>query len=88
MTELPWRDVRSSNVRRLAWVPDEDRDTEDDVRLGSLYVEWVKTDKTSRYHDVTEAEAALVASAESIGRAVNALIKTDHDHEYVEKEGD
>jgi hypothetical protein len=85
--ELPWEDVNSSHVRRVGYVVGE-KSTEDDERLGTLYVEFSKTDTVYAYGDVLEQDAFRLPDAESVGKALNGLIKGTYDHRQVEIEED
>jgi hypothetical protein len=82
---LPWQDVESSNLRRVAWVQEGT-----EAELGTLWVEF-KTGRAYRYSNVEKATLDKLLAAESIGRFFSIVIKGAPDRyacERVEPEDD
>lgn len=82
---LPWVEVESSNLRRVAWVQ-----VGSEAELGTLWVEF-KTGRAYRYENVEKAMLDKMVEAESVGRFFNAFIKANpgaYPVERVEPEDD
>lgn len=84
--ELPWRQMVSSNVRRVAFVPSGEAGAQR-VRakdaLGSLYVEF-STGSIYHYDDVAPASVDALVEADadpalSVGSTVHSVIKPNYE---------
>ena len=67
--EVTWREVRSSNVRRVGW------DNADNLYV--IYHD--KPDTVFAYMGVTRQRAIAAAKAESTGSYINQVIKPHHE---------
>lgn len=89
--DLPWQPVQSSHIAQVAWLEsghplsgrDEPVDDENDDRLGALYVQFLRG-KTARYLDVSKLAAERVMEADSVGRALHAVVKSEAEFEYID----
>lgn len=88
---LPWTEVGSSNVARVAWVPTPGAvpvaARERLPQVGSLYVEFHGGSdyRVYRYADVREEHHTELLEADSVGGYLNAEIKNEtHECERIE----
>lgn len=82
---LPWQEVESMNLRRVAWVQEGT-----EAELGTLWVEF-RSGRAYRYSNVEQDTLAKLLAAESIGRFFSVVIKGAPDRypfERVEPEDD
>lgn len=70
---VPWQDVESSNIRRVAWVQ-----AGSEAELGTLWVEF-HSGKAYRYEQFERGQFDKLLAAESIGRWFNAFVKSRPD---------
>lgn len=77
---LPWHEVDSSNVKRVAWVKERVNDFGEP--LGSLFIEY-HGGAPYRYSDVPEFRLRTLLEAKSVGSAVNKTIKGKFDFEQI-----
>lgn len=85
---LPWTEVESSNVRRVAWVENggaQSADGESTVTMGQLYVEFRgSAGRVYSYAGVREEQHAELLEADSIGGYLNGEIKPAHECERID----
>lgn len=80
MERLPWHQVESSNVKRIAWV--KERTNSFGEPVGSLFIEYLNG-APYRYQDVPEFRLKTLLEAKSVGSAVNKTIKGKFAYEQV-----
>lgn len=87
---LPWQEVESSNIARVAWVnTGEPVAVEAEERLpltGKLYVEFHGSGSVYAYAGVRKEQFEELVEADSVGGYFNAEVKGSHDFERVRVE--
>lgn len=76
---LPWQEVESSNIERVAWVQVGSEDA-----LGTLWVQF-KGGRVYRYETVERERFEKLIAAESVGRFFASIIKSRPDQYPVER---
>lgn len=87
LDDLPWEEVESSNIARVAWMeplPDTAVDEAREQQVGSLYVEFHGTGRVYRYTKVRHEQYAELLEAESVGGYFNAEVKGSFEFKRVE----
>jgi KTSC domain len=77
---LPWQEVESSNVARVAWVGDDVTDDSlSDTQMGVEYVEFAGSQgRIYSYAGVPVAVHRGMVEADSVGGYLNAEVKPSH----------
>lgn len=80
---LPWVEVESSNLRRVAWVvPGVDPDAWPEQESGELTVEF-HGDRAYVYRDVHRETYEELVEADSVGSYFNRVVKGEHHYEPI-----
>lgn len=87
--ELPWQEVESSNIARVAWIKTGASALDANVFIGKLYVEFGSSEgRAYAYENVTEDIHADFLEAHSVGSFFAHNIRGCYEHERVEVEVD
>lgn len=81
---LPWEDVESSNLRRVAFVETSEMTQEEARASGTLYVEF-HDGRAYVYSEVNRETYEEMLEADSVGAYFARVVRPHHEFEKIER---